>query len=370
MNVTSIIVLISVTSILVGLVLLIRQRRRRLAWERRAAEERRRIEAEYQERLNAEQRAALDRELEEERRRIEAEYQERLDAEQRAALDRELEREPVRFHALWHRSIQVEEWKPLLVYMYSGWRGLEGARTDFQRRMTASFEQYGNSMAAAAVQRGAEITILPELTGFMFNPPSAKILWLEEWHCIEFRMQTLRELRSQEVDRVSGRVAFFVGPLLIAETELTVEVLASIPDSEVGTRSSQAHSYSSDFLSEISSFVYRTIFVSYSHRDSAIVQQLERAYRAIGDSYLRDVNILRSGEEWNHALLSKIPSADVFQLCWSHAAKQSPYVEQEWRYAVRVKRPNFIRPMYWEKPMPEPPAELDHIHFTFVDMAL
>jgi hypothetical protein len=46
--------------------------------------------------------------------------------------------------------------------------------------------------------------------------------------------------------------------------------------------------------------------------------------------------------------------------------KRSQYVEQEWRYAHGLARRNFIRPMYWKKPMPAPPAELASIHFRYV----
>jgi hypothetical protein len=66
-------------------------------------------------------------------------------------------------------------------------------------------------------------------------------------------------------------------------------------------------------------------------------------------------------------LLKKIDEANIFQLCWSTAAKTSIYVEQEWRHALRLKREALIRPVYWETPMPEPPGELADIHFAFLN---
>jgi hypothetical protein len=97
------------------------------------------------------------------------------------------------------------------------------------------------------------------------------------------------------------------------------------------------------------------------------VKQLEQAYRALGLEYLRDVRILRSGEKWNPALLEAIERADIFQLCWSMAAKQSVYVRKEWRYALTLQRPSFIRPVYWETPMPAAPRQLAKIHFAYLD---
>src|SRR5262249_46648346 len=54
---------------------------------------------------------------------------------------------------------------------------------------------------------------------------------------------------------------------------------------------------------------------------------------------------------------------------WSWNAMESPFVEREWRYALGLKRPRFVCPVYWEKPMPErpekglPPEELRRLHF-------
>ncbi len=110
---------------------------------------------------------------------------------------------------------------------------------------------------------------------------------------------------------------------------------------------------------------YQGIFLSYSHKDTFVVQQLERAYTVLGMQSLRDVHILRSGEEWHPALLRHIEQADIFQLYWSNNAKHSTYVEQEWRHALTQARPSFIRPAYWEEPMPDPPPELAAIHFAY-----
>jgi hypothetical protein len=48
----------------------------------------------------------------------------------------------------------------------------------------------------------------------------------------------------------------------------------------------------------------------------------------------------------------------------------SRYVRQEWEYATSLKRPAFVRPVYWEEPLPEVPAEdlppetLRRLHFA------
>ena len=64
-----------------------------------------------------------------------------------------------------------------------------------------------------------------------------------------------------------------------------------------------------------------------------------------------------------------IVNADVFQLFWSTNSIESDFVRQEWEFALNLGRPSFIRPVYWEEPMPErteiglPPASLRALHF-------
>ena len=61
-----------------------------------------------------------------------------------------------------------------------------------------------------------------------------------------------------------------------------------------------------------------------------------------------------------------IDRADIFQLFWSNTAAASKYVRQEWEHALNLQRQQgFIRPVYWQQPMPPPPPELGAIHFAY-----
>jgi hypothetical protein len=113
------------------------------------------------------------------------------------------------------------------------------------------------------------------------------------------------------------------------------------------------------------------VFASYSHKDLAIVKQAGVYGTALRDVYLRDRTTLRSGEDWNENLLNLIDEADVFQLFWSRNSMVSDYVRREWEHALRVARgrDSFVRPTYWEDPMPTsvnpkfPPDDLKKLHF-------
>jgi hypothetical protein len=65
----------------------------------------------------------------------------------------------------------------------------------------------------------------------------------------------------------------------------------------------------------------------------------------------------------------------VFQLFWSSNSMRSRYCQQEWEHALALRRPSFVRPLYWEDPLPEdptqglPPVVLRDVHFVKVRSA-
>jgi phage tail-like protein len=265
----------------------------------------------------------------------------------------------VNFGVYHPKRIMPGTWSGLLVYVYLS-DALSAIQSDSKARLGhKKAKSYGTVRAAATkdVGRGAQIRVVPDLPGCVLNPPNASLLWCEDWHRVEFRFQRLPDWSkfAQETD-VHGSVSFYVGAVLIGQVTISTQLVADVEEPIWGQLAFQR------------SDVYRSIFVSYSHKDTKIVKQLEKAYQVLGDEYLRDIRALRSGEKWHPKLLEMIEQADVFQLCWSSHAKDSSYVEQEWRHALKQRRPSFIRPVYWEKPMPPPPPPLTSIHFAYLDL--
>lgn len=58
-----------------------------------------------------------------------------------------------------------------------------------------------------------------------------------------------------------------------------------------------------------------------------------------------DVDSLRSGDDWEQALWREIDKRDVLFLCWSEYARESKWVDAEWRYAYKSKGPEYIEPV-------------------------
>jgi hypothetical protein len=216
------------------------------------------------------------------------------------------------------------------------------------------------SDSTLGLRRGSELCFVPDVVGVVFNPPRASFLWLEPIHVEEFRLRADPHMAGQYA---RGHLSVFFGLLLIADVSINISV-SRVDDSIVAddTRNPPMTAMGSD-----SARRYRAIFASYSHLDADIVNWFEQTYRSIGDELLRDVRHLRSGEVWDDRLKSLIRESDLFQLFWSSNSRQSEFVRQEWGYALGLHRDRFIRPVYWQLPMPHAPDELGHVHFTFFD---
>ncbi len=85
---------------------------------------------------------------------------------------------------------------------------------------------------------------------------------------------------------------------------------------------------------------------------------------------LFDKASLRSGQPWEEELLRAICAADVFYLFWSTHARDSKWVEREWRCALRIRGIGFIDPVPLASPKEvPPPPELESKHFYDWELA-
>lgn len=108
-------------------------------------------------------------------------------------------------------------------------------------------------------------------------------------------------------------------------------------------------------------------FVSYASQDrnrvAMIIQGMKKA-RPDMDIFF-DVDSLRSGDDWEKALWREIDKRDILFLCWSKYARESKWVDAEWRYALKQKGAESIEPVPIDPPGScPPPDELSHKHFN------
>lgn len=110
-----------------------------------------------------------------------------------------------------------------------------------------------------------------------------------------------------------------------------------------------------------------TAFASYAAEDHnevlAIVQGMLKVLPDL-DVFL-DVTSLRSGEYWQIRLEEEIVTRDIFYLFWSVAARESTWVDWEWRTAMRTRGLDYIEPVPLDSPIKAPPPpELAKLHFN------
>ncbi len=262
--------------------------------------------------------------------------------------------EPVQFAAYYPKEVAPEAWQPLHAYIYKALATAQ-VEADAAQKLGDQKQQFRGVrgvMASLPIEEGALVTATPHLPGFQFNPPSVSLGFYKDWHRFDFELRAKGAPLHQSAN---GAITFTVEGILVADVPLSVYVGDAAPE----TAAPQVRA---------SAKAYQAIFCSYSHQDAQIVARAERAYKALGLDYLRDVISLKSGQDWSVELINLIEKADVFQLFWSRAAAESKHVRFEWEHALKVHaaRPGFIRPVYWQdNPQPPIPTELNHIHFAY-----
>ena len=220
---------------------------------------------------------------------------------------------------------------------------------------------FGDSAAPPAgadaryeLPRGSRLRVVPELQGIECDPAEAVFEWWEPVHEAEFRIRASQDLAGS-VSR--GAVRIWRGALIVAEVFVAIPVTGG-EQAEVAP------------LVASSAAPYRKIFASYSRDDLPLLASFTEAAYALGDTYLQDVISIRAGELWEPRLLEMIHEADIFQLFWSSNSMRSKFCRNEWEYALSLRRPLFVRPVYWEQPLPQdltlglPPASLRALQFV------
>jgi outer membrane protein OmpA-like peptidoglycan-associated protein len=269
--------------------------------------------------------------------------------------------EKVQFTAYRPQQIIENRWYPLLAFAHrseplpgeeEATHPVDEVRNQAQAILGDRVEHYRPVTAdsAQAIPRSGELTLVPEMEGVEFNPERAAFRWEQSVHRADFQLRA----SPGALPRVArGQLTVFCGPFIVADIPLTIEITAASENAEL--------------TAEGGSRRYRRIFASYSHDDRAVVEQFEAFAESLGDQFVRDVRDLRAGQVWSSEIRDLIERADVFQLFWSWNALSSPYVKEEWEFALGLGRPGFVRPVYWEDPLPSttelPPPRLRRLHF-------
>jgi molecular chaperone DnaK (HSP70) len=203
------------------------------------------------------------------------------------------------------------------------------------------------------VARGTVLTVHLAIDGLTIEDSEDTILWEGEIGNASFAVQVPQDAAP---GGQLGKATIYADAVQIARVnfELTVALATDKPLPESKSL-------------PVKEIHHRTAFASYASADRDEVLHCIHGMQKAAPSMeiFIDVHSLRSGQNWEKELWTHIPSSDIFFLFWSVNAKQSPWVEKEWRCALNARGLDFIDPVPLQPPeVAPPPPELSSLHFN------
>lgn len=257
------------------------------------------------------------------------------------------------------------------LYVYAH---LQDALTQIENDVQQFIEQLrGNVPRPASAQQssrlavGTALTIMPEADGLEFDPVAITRKWQPPYTRFDFHYRAPQQLVGEIV---TGRIAVLVAGIEIAQIRFATKIEQGAQ--EIEPAQIPANPLAAAKLTHTEpSPTYDRIFISYSRKDNVVAENYRLAQIAAGNEVFMDTYSIRTGEDWRVALANAIDQADIFQLFWSENSANSENVRDEWDYALQFRCAQdrcaeFIRPVFWDDPMPQPPAELSHLNFRRV----
>jgi pSer/pThr/pTyr-binding forkhead associated (FHA) protein len=289
----------------------------------------------------------------------------------RPTTETEAEGDDVHFTAYYPREIEADS-RVGGVYVYAY---LESELAAIQKDVEKFKEELGDEIPrprsasnTVRIQPDTPIIVSIECDDLEFVHTSIKKRWRGSWERFDFEFYP-----PQSPTVALAHISISVAGIEVARIpNCAIEVVAPIPAADplpmIDNPIYQAR------LESQSTRLYQKIFISYSRKDTLVVEAYRKAQLALGNDVFMDTYSTRTGANWQAELARFIDEADVFQLFWSEASSTSQSVRDEWEYALKVRCPDdgcvaFIRPVIWKKPIAiTPPPELGHLNFRYVDL--
>ncbi len=184
-----------------------------------------------------------------------------------------------------------------------------------------------------------------------FDPQHTTMVWTGDWVRAELAFMVSSAYAAPELP--IDVVFYLAGGIEIARIPLSVTV-------------DHSNTLAQSTLLPQSVGAHKKVFISYSRKDKEVVAMYREALRMTGDDIFLDTDSIPAGADWERTLHDAIQKAQTFQLFWSRAAAESPNVRNEWMFLLQNCGANcdqILRPVYWQKPVPPIPQELQRYNF-------
>jgi hypothetical protein len=210
---------------------------------------------------------------------------------------------------------------------------------------------------SVAIKRESVLTIRLELDTLNAKTQFSHIYWGGKPASTTFLFEIPK---NAKIGDHYGTAKIYNQGICLANIIFSVNVSDSITDSIYQERTERINKY-------------KSAFASYSSKDGSEVYSRVHGMTKIAPDlkfFLSRLS-LKSKEMWEEALIEHVPTKDVFFLFWSRNAKQSAWVENEWRLALKERDLSYIDPVPLESPkLAAPPPELSALHFDDIWVAL
>jgi hypothetical protein len=249
----------------------------------------------------------------------------------------------VSFSAIAPKSFVKGEYSLIEIYMYE---------EKFRRVVDEAIENAEEELKEAnsgtvAVAEEAKIKVILTSPDLEIVNNCEERIWNGEYLNFSFVVELPEQFRKNQIVFVA---TVYINDVIATRLNLIVKCRSSVEQKIKITRE--------DVVSA---------FVSYASQDrnrvAMIVQGMRKARQDMDIFF--DVDSLRSGDDWEKSLRREIDKSSTLFLCWSKHARDSKWVDAEWRYALKNKGIECIEPVPIEPPDKcPPPKELARLHFN------
>lgn len=278
------------------------------------------------------------------------------------------------FSAYYPDTATAEQRYSVIVYAHAE-NMLEQINTDVSKHKEAlggNIPPAKSARESKSLAHGTKITVLLESEELEFEPEMLTKRWHGDWTKYEFEFRAPANLIGETA---YIRASIMVMGFEIAKIKFTIEITEPQMNAMVMSRTADPlpdNPFARAKLLSTTTTGYDKIFISYSRKDKLIAQAFKLMQEAAGNDVFFDVDDIRTGEDWQAAIARAIDEADYLQLFWSENSAESEWCQYEWDYALNYKCQDdncreFIRPVWWLAPMPDPPEFLQHLNFRRMD---
>lgn len=246
----------------------------------------------------------------------------------------------------------------IMVQVFAHEYGEEGAVKDLAVQFDSDAELRASKKLTVKMEQGAKLTIALSMTGVEIDEPIQELTWLGEPEALQFGVFIPE-------DRKPGNI---IGTVYVTKDNVPfghVKFILKVTAPASANENPPAETTTADGWKQ-----YKYAFISYASADRQEVLKRVQMLPRAGISFFQDLLSLEPGERWEKALYKHIDKSDVFFLFWSHAAKESKWVAEEIKYALKKSReteegiPEIIPIIIEGPPLIPPPPELNDIHFN------